>query len=250
MQLKCYKGHSSDVIDCQANEDSSQFVSCSNDKSIIVWDVESGKILRRLRNLAPFSSVAYGHQSQTVFASSLDGTVKVYDLKAVNAWEPIQTLTEADDSVTCCRIHNHLIFTCSMDKCLRTYDMRQGILSTDKMHQPLNHIAVGQDASTLLVSCVRAKPVLVDRDNVKILNEFSGNQNKLFKIESTFAMNGACVLSGSEDSKAYLWDVASKTPRLCLAHNGLHPPIIQTISSDSLDYLLTGCASYMFMWAL
>lgn len=250
LQLKCYKGHSSDVIDCQANEDSSQFVSCSNDKSVIVWDVESGKILRRFRNLAPFSSLAYGHQSQTVFASSLDGTVKVYDLRAVNAWEPIQTLTDADDSVTCCRIHDHLIFTSSMDKCLRTYDMRQGILMTDAMHHPLNHVAVNRDASSLLVSCVRANPVLVDRDKAQILNEFSGNQNKLFKIESTFALDGSCVVAGSEDSKVYLWDVASKSAKLTLTHANVHPPVIQTVSSDSLDYLLTGCANYMFMWAL
>lgn len=238
------------MVDCQANPDSSQFVSCSTDKSLIVWDVETGKLLRRFRNLAPFSSVFYGHQSQTVFASSLDGTVKIYDLRALNAWEPIQTLTEANDSVTCCRVFNNLIFTSSLDKCLRTYDIRKGNLSTDSLHKPLNSIAIGPNASTILLSCVRGQPVLLDHKEAKILNEYEGNDNKLFKIESTFALNGTCVVAGSEDSKAYLWDLDSKIPKQTLTHSDIKPPVIQTISSDTLDYLLTGCGNFMFMWSL
>lgn len=250
LQLKCYKGHSADVIDCQANHDSSQFISCSNDRSVIVWDVESGKISRRFRNLAPFTTICYGHEASTALAGSVDGTVRIYDLRALNAWEPIQSLTEATDSLTCCRVYKNLIFTTSLDKGLRTYDVRQGKLSIDTLHMPLNHVSVSQDAMMLLVCCVRGPTILVDRKEGKILNEFSGNENKLFKIESTFAMNDSYVVAGSEDSKVYIWDTVNKEPKLALRHSGVSPPVIQSISSDSLDFLLTSCSSFMYLWSL
>lgn len=250
LQLKCYRGHSADVIDCQANNDSSQFVSCSNDRSIIVWDVETGKIFRRFRNLAPFNTVCYGYEANTAIASSVDGTVRIYDLKALNAWEPIQTLTEASDSVTSCKVYKHFIFTTSLDKSLRTYDIRKGRLSVDTFHMPLNHVSVSQDGATLLVNCLRGTSLLVDRTEATILNEYSGNENKLFKIESTFALSDSCVVSGSEDGKVYLWDTTSQKPRTALLHNNITPPVIQSISSDSLDYLLTSCGNFMFMWSL
>lgn len=250
MQLKCYRGHSADVIDCKANQDSSQIVSCSNDRSVIVWDVENGKILRRFRNLAPFNTICYGHEATTVLAGSADGTVKIYDLRNVNAWEPIQTLTESSDAITCCRSNKHLIFTTSLDKGLRTYDIRQGKLSTDTLHMPLNHVSVSKDNATLLVSCLRGSVVLIDRLEGKILNEYEGNENKLFKIESDFAMRESFIVAGSEDGKVYVWDCLAKQPKLALKHSNISPPIIQSVSSDSLDHLLTSCANYMLMWYL
>lgn len=251
LELKCYKGHSADVIDCQANEDSSQFISCSYDRSVIVWDVETGKILRRFRNLVgPFNSVCYGRFNATVLAGSVDGTVRIYDLRALNAWDPIQSLTEASDSVTCCRTFDHMIFTTSLDKCLRSYDIRKGKLHQDKLSMSLNHLALNHDATTLLVTCLRGSPLLVDRDEASILKEYSGNESKLFKIESTFAMNDSCVVSGSEDGSVYIWDTINQTPKIALRHPKVNSPVIQTISSDSLDYLLTACSNYMFMWSL
>lgn len=251
MQLKCYKGHSAEVLDCQSNEDSSQFVSCSNDKSIIVWDVESGKILRRFRGLvAPFTSVCYGPDSATALAGSLDGAVRVYDLRAVNAYEPIQTLSEASDSVTCCRVHKQMVFTTSLDKSLRTYDIRNGLLDVDAMGRPLNHVSVSADGGLLLVSCLRGATILVDRRGARVVNEFAGNENKLFKIESTFALKDSLVCAGSEDARCYVWRTQQSQAHEALEHAQVKPPIIQSISCDSLDGLLTACGSYLFMWSL
>jgi mitogen-activated protein kinase organizer 1 len=250
LQLKCYRGHSAEVVDGETKQDNSQFISCSNDKSVIVWDVENGKILRRFRNLAPFNTICYGHDATTVFAGSLDGAVRIYDLRAVNAWEPIQNLIEASDSITCCRVSKHLVFTTSTDKCLRTYDIRQGKLAIDTMSVPLNHVSIGQEASTLLVSCLRGSVLLVDRRESGILNEYCGNDNKLFKIESSFAMKDTLVVAGSENGQVYVWDSLNKEPKLALKHSGITPPIIQSISSDTLDNLLTACSNHMFMWSL
>lgn len=251
LQLKCYKGHSADVNDCQANLDSSQFVSCSNDKSVIVWDVETGRLVRRFRNLAPFNTVCYGGEAETTaLASSVDGTLRIYDIRALNAREPIQSLAEASDSVTCCRVYKHLIFTTSLDKSLRIYDVRNGSLAVDTLHMPLNHVSISQDGGSLLVTCFKGNTLLLDRCNAKILNEYEGNENKMFKIESTFVLNDTHIASGSEDGKVYLWPTSSNKPQTAFKHSSTSSPVIQSISSDSLDHLLTACGNFIFMWSL
>lgn len=238
------------MVDCQANHDSSQFASCSNDKSLIVWDVETGKIQRRFRNYAPLNSTCYGPDGNTILASSADGTVRIYDLRSVNAWEPIQSLTEASDIVTCCKVFKHLVFATSLDKGLRTYDIRKGSLSIDTLHMPLNYVSISQEGGSLLVGCLRGNPLLVGRESATILSDYVGNENKLFKIESAFILADSSIASGSEDGKVYIWDLTSREPKLALQHSGLSLPVIQTISSDTLDYLLTGCGNFMYMWSL
>ena len=56
--LKSYGGHGDEVIDAQASCDSSQIVSGSLDKSVIVWDVATGTPIRRFRgHAAPVMTV-------------------------------------------------------------------------------------------------------------------------------------------------------------------------------------------------
>lgn len=253
IMLKCYKAHSAEIVDCQANKDSSQFISCSTDKSVIHWDVETGKILRRFRNLAPFNSICYGQDHATALAGSIDGTLRIYDLRAVNAWEPIQTLTEASDSITCCRTFRHLVMSTSLDKCLRTYDLRNGSLTLDTLHMPLNYLSTSQNMSTLLVGCLRGNPVLLDRSHPSVLNEFKGSIIKLFKIETCFAMNDTLVASGSEDARVYVWKVDEDEPTLVLDHpipKSERLPVIQSISTDGLDSLLSALGSTIHLWSI
>ena len=44
--LSSYTGHGNEVLDARGSCDNGQIVSCGLDKSILLWDVGSGKILR------------------------------------------------------------------------------------------------------------------------------------------------------------------------------------------------------------
>ena len=62
------------VLDCQGSCDNSQLVSCSMDKSVVLWDVTSGNFSRKWR----------GHQVYTSFphlsVTALPG------IKQVDTW--------------------------------------------------------------------------------------------------------------------------------------------------------------------
>ena len=44
--LSSYTGHGNEVLDARASCDNGQIVSCGLDKSVLLWDVGSGKVLR------------------------------------------------------------------------------------------------------------------------------------------------------------------------------------------------------------
>ena len=50
--LKSYIGHGYEVLDAQSSSDNSQLCSCSMDKTVMVFDVATGKSLRKYRGHA------------------------------------------------------------------------------------------------------------------------------------------------------------------------------------------------------
>lgn len=119
-------------VDCSC--DSSQLVSGSHDKTIILWDVTTGQPMRRLRaHIAVINVVRYNEDSSLFISGSLDGTVKIWDGKS-NSREPIQVLDEAKDSISYLSVTDHEIATASLDHHLRRYDIRKGIMEADNLH--------------------------------------------------------------------------------------------------------------------
>lgn len=78
------------MLDAAGSCDSSQIVSCSSDKSVIVWDVSTGQPLRRLRGHAStVTCVKFNEESTVAVSGSLDNTVMCWDVKSRKN-EPIQ----------------------------------------------------------------------------------------------------------------------------------------------------------------
>jgi mitogen-activated protein kinase organizer 1 len=148
-----------------------------------------------------------------------------------NNHRPIQTLKEAKDSVTAVHILQFCIRTASVDGCVRTYDIRKGVLQCDDCHSPITglaHSSKERDRTYLAVSCldgtIRVKPDDESQDG------FSSSGSKpselvvplicrdrhtagRFGLECCFSADASIVVSGSEDGRAVLYDVKSDTPQ-------------------------------------
>ena len=95
------------VLDVRGSCDNSQIVSCSMDKTVMLWDVTSGNWTRKWRgHQAAVNCVAFNEDSSVVISGSVDTTVKVWDTRS-RAQDPIQTLEEPRDSVTSLDISDH-----------------------------------------------------------------------------------------------------------------------------------------------
>lgn len=97
------------------------------DKTVCVWDVETGKTRRKYRNHAgaflmiclffdkqafsgAVNAVAYNEESTVVFSACLDGCIRAWDTKAFKSDTPIQKMDEASDSASSFRCSCEFLF--------------------------------------------------------------------------------------------------------------------------------------------
>lgn len=66
---------------------------------------------------------------------------------------------------------------------------------------------LGAGSQCYLASLMNSSIQLVDGPSGKILNTFKGHEQVKYRIESCFTADESTVISGSEDSIIYLWDL-------------------------------------------
>jgi WD domain, G-beta repeat len=110
------------------------FVAC--DKTAVLLDSVTTKVLRQFHgHVAVINDVAMLSTAAATIdvlaTASYDATVCLWDGRS-NSHRPIQTLKEAKDSVTCVDMSQQqaVVRTASVDGCVRTYDVRKGILQS------------------------------------------------------------------------------------------------------------------------
>jgi mitogen-activated protein kinase organizer 1 len=219
IHIKTYQGHGYEVLDVAVSNDNNQLASCGGDRQIFLWDVASGQIVRRFRgHEARVNCVAWNEDCSVLVSGSYDKMVHLWDCRS-RSYTPIQTLNEAKDSVSALFITDHEIFTGSIDGCVRNYDIRAGRLRTDHLGNPVTSVALSNDKNCILASCLDATIRLIDKENGELLSEYKGHKNTEYKITSTFSNTDAYVVSGSEDSVIYIWDlVDTKVVRKLRGH--------------------------------
>ena len=74
--------------------------------------------------------VRFNSESSLMFTGAYDTHVRIWDCKS-NAFQALQVLTEASDSISEVLLHDTELITSSIDGSIRTYDIRRGVLSTD-----------------------------------------------------------------------------------------------------------------------
>jgi WD40 repeat protein len=88
--VKTLKGHRNDVTFATFSPDEKRIVSSSWDKTIKIWDSNSGECLHTLKGHKRFiSSVSFSPDGNRIISSSWDKTIKIWDL---NSGMCLQTL--------------------------------------------------------------------------------------------------------------------------------------------------------------
>ncbi len=81
-QLVCLRGHSGWVSTVTFVSDNATLASGGQDRTVIVWDSKSGKVLRRLSgHTDTVRSLAFQRRNRVLFSAAEDGTVRAWDLE-------------------------------------------------------------------------------------------------------------------------------------------------------------------------
>ncbi|RCH82329.1 hypothetical protein CU098_000683, partial [Rhizopus stolonifer] len=79
--------------------DNAKIASGGVDRSVLLWDVGTGEIMRRYTaHWERINSVAFNDDSTVLVSGSFDATVRLWDLRSSN-FQPIQVIEDCKDSV-------------------------------------------------------------------------------------------------------------------------------------------------------
>ncbi|KAG7258489.1 hypothetical protein CRUP_009091 [Coryphaenoides rupestris] len=149
--------------------DNSQLCSCSSDKTVILWDVATGQVARKLRGHAgKVNCVQFNEEATVILSGSIDGTVRCWDTRS-RRFEPIQVLDEARDGISSLKVSQHELLTGSV-------------------HSPITCVCFSQDGQCTLTSSL-------------------DSTMKGYKLDCCLSSKDTHVLSCSEDGHVYCWDL-------------------------------------------
>ena len=112
--VKTFGGmHQKGALDTAICDDNGKFASCGNDKTALLWDVGSAKVIRKFWdhggrvNCVAFNSRTQGDES-VLITGSYDTRVRAFDLRARNA-RAMQVMDSGRDSITSLVVTGHQI---------------------------------------------------------------------------------------------------------------------------------------------
>ena len=225
-------GHTHPISAIAMDASSSTLLSASH-QSLIITDVLTRKLQRRYQgHTGLINTVACSNNASIYFSGSYDGTVRIWDGRSGDR-NPIQILDDARDSVSdvkivqdesgsleggCCEI-----VTASIDGCIRSYDLRRGLVHVDDlngqgkdkdegmgMDVALTSVSYTSDAKIMAIHCLNGSIPLMERSSGTILHTcFGGHTSGRYSLECNITADDRYVATGSDDGAVVFYDLDS-----------------------------------------
>lgn len=197
-------GHSGQIRSLAISPDSELMASGSADKTINMWELDSGSLVYSLRDHSNWvRGLAFSPDSKTLVSCSADKTIKIWN---VSSGKLIQTLAGHASGVSAIIIspNGKTIISGSDDGTVKLWDLNTGnLLYTLMGHSGyVLSVAISCDGKTLAGGCGEVIRVW-DLINDKWIGDLTGHSGWVRSI--AFSKDGQLLASGSEDSTIKLW---------------------------------------------
>ena len=193
------RGHANFVFCVCFNPQGNLLASGSFDESLRVWDVKTARCLKTLPARDPISGVHFNCDGTLIVSGSYDGLCRIWDT--------------------------------ATGQCLKTL--------IDDDNPPVSFVKFSPNGRFILAGLLDSTLRLVELDKGKCLRTYSGHKNQKFSCFADFSTTGRqLVLSGSEDGKAYLWDLQSKQQVQTL--EGHSDVVLGVACHPTADMIVTG----------
>ncbi|XP_063787242.1 WD repeat domain-containing protein 83 isoform X3 [Pseudophryne corroboree] len=219
-RLTCNQGA---VRAVRFNVDGNYCITCGSDKSLKLWNPHKGTMLKTYS----------GH-----------------------GYEVLDAAGSLDNSQLC---------SCSSDKTVILWDVAQGLMvrkfrghagkvncvqfneeSTVVISGPITCVSFSQDSQCLLASSLDSSLRLLDKDTGELLGEYTGHQNKSYKLDSCLSEKDTHVVSCSEDGTVCFWDLVEGSLVLKLP---VSKGVVQSLSYHPTEpCLLTSSEGEIQVW--
>jgi len=207
--IQTLEGHMKGVASVAFSPDGKYIVSGSKDKTIKIWEVSTGKLVRTLTGHKKYvNSVIVSFDGKYIISGSNDETVKVWEF---STGELIQTLEGHSWYVLAVTVSpdGNFVVSSSFDKEIKVWDLATGdLVRTLKGHtKEVGSIAISPD-NKYIVSGSGDKTLKVwDISTGELIRTLRGHKKYINSV--IFSPDGKNVISGSGDKTVKVWDFST-----------------------------------------
>jgi len=205
--LRTLRGHDGWVTAVAVTDDGYHAISGSDDKTLRIWDLTTGKTVHTLRGHAEgVYAVAVTGDGRYAASGSTDKTLRVWDLTTGRALHTLRGHEEAVYAVAVTGNGRYAI-SGSEDKTLRVWDLAsERTLHTLRGHNGwVTAVAVTGDGRYAVSGSEDKTLVVWDLDAGKALHTLRGHEGRVNAVAVTD--DGRYAVSGSEDKTLVVWDL-------------------------------------------
>ncbi|KAI9484764.1 small nuclear ribonucleoprotein 40kDa [Zychaea mexicana] len=243
------RGHTNAVLELHWSRDGSQLFTCSADKTVSIWDANTGERTRRWKGhtMVVNSCQVARRGPENIVSGSDDGTIKLWDSRAKDATQTYQDKFQVTS--VCFSDAGDMVYSGGLDNEIKVWDMRnKEVAYTLNGHMDtISGMALSPDGSSLLSNSMDntvriwdVKPFApADRCTQVLQGAPHGYEKNL--ITPCWSTDGTQVACGSADRTVVIWEANSgkilyKLPghKGCVNDVDWHPkePIVMSASTD------------------
>ena len=203
--VRTLQRHTGPITAVAITPDGRYAVSCSEDDTLRVWDLDSGQTIRTLQGHTDSPNAVAVTQDYAV-SGSADNTLRVWDLQTGKTTQTLQGHTFWVNAVAVTPDGRHAV-SGSDDKTLRVWDLHTGrTIQTLQGHtDSLNAVALTPDGRHLVSASADKTLRVWDLLAGKTIQILQGHTSWVTGVAVT--PDGRHVVSGSQDKTLRVWDL-------------------------------------------
>ncbi len=232
-------GHKDVILDLMFSPNGRMLASGSKDKTIKLWDVDSGDLIRTLIGHEwGVYCLSFSPDGSNIASGGLDKTIRIWD---VSSGTVIDTLSGHENNVNSVKFSpdGNKIASCSDDRTIKIWDSKSGIeLTTFIGYSMANDLSYSPDGSKLASAWDNRILTLWDIETGTEIDTLTGHSGNVISV--SFSPDGSMIASGSADKTIKLWDASNGTEIRTLTG---HSSNVMSVSFSPDGSMIASCST-------